>query len=211
MKKSLFLIIILLIVWAPSAALTDWVPSAALADGGQGECASIQDGTIYTPDGRLITVGFDEWGYNYQANLFNGLYCDAEYDAPWCQPWRDVSLIIAWSDSYLSNQDCNLNGALDRHLGYPTYTGSGAWVTNHQSGTYLQDGNPCHWTLFAKIVAVPVGAYLVGETWYAADGTEMGPLYWPEFALIQEVIDDPCAGLHGVQILSPDHAGLGGW
>src|SRR3989338_8129222 len=35
-------------------------------------CTTIQDGTLYTSDGRLITPGYDIWSYNYQARMFNG-------------------------------------------------------------------------------------------------------------------------------------------
>jgi deoxycytidylate deaminase len=41
------------------------------------ECITIQDGTLLTTDGRVISTGYDEWGYNYQAHMFNGGYCDA--------------------------------------------------------------------------------------------------------------------------------------
>jgi hypothetical protein len=33
------------------------------------DCTTIQDGTIYTLDGRPIVPGYDEWGYNYQAHI----------------------------------------------------------------------------------------------------------------------------------------------
>ena len=42
----------------------------------------------------MITIGFDEWGYNYQGHLFSGGYCDAYRDAVWCQAWRDVDALI---------------------------------------------------------------------------------------------------------------------
>jgi hypothetical protein len=47
--------------------------------------------------------------------------------------------------------------------------------------------------------------------WYNADGTEIGPVIWGSFVIIQQVENDPCAGIHGLQYLSPDHAGFGGW
>jgi len=39
-------------------------------------CATIQDGTISASTGELITLGYDKFGYNYQAHMFNGRYCD---------------------------------------------------------------------------------------------------------------------------------------
>ena len=91
------------------------------------------------------------------------------------------------------------------------YLGSGAWLANHQSGTYEVDGNKCKWLYFVKIVAVPSDATLTGGIWYAADGTEIGPEIWGAFATIQEVSNDPCAGIHGAQYVTPAGPGLGKW
>ncbi|MDC0449153.1 hypothetical protein OAL67_00935 [bacterium] len=181
-------------------------------------CTKIQDGTLETSAGDLLTTGFDEWGYNYQGHIFNGGYCDAYRDAAWCQPYKDVDLIMKWNDAWLANTDCDdpdgldRDGLLDRHYGFETYIGSGAWTTNHQSGEYeLEDGTTCNWNYFVKIVAAPADAELVDGIWYNADGTEIGPVIWGAFAIIQEVENDPCAGIHGLQYSSPDHVGLGGW
>jgi len=127
------------------------------------------------------------------------MYCDAYRDAEWCQPYKDVKLQMKWNDSWLSNKDCDNDGLLDRHYGYDSYIGSGAWTTNHQSGEYEQNGEICKWNYFLKIAAVPEGAYQDGTTWYAEDGTELGPAIWGSFAIIQEVENDPCSGLHGLQ------------
>jgi hypothetical protein len=37
------------------------------------KCTTIQDGTLLTSDGEVITTGYDQWGYNYQAHMFNGV------------------------------------------------------------------------------------------------------------------------------------------
>ena len=177
-----------------------------------GGCTTIQSGMIKNSQGATIVPGYDEWGYNYQAHMFNGGYCDAYYNAGWCQPYVADELIMKWNDAWMSNQDCNGDGLLDRHNGYPSYIGSGAWLTNHQQGTYVaENGQVCHWTYFCKIIAAPADATLTDGTWYNAGGTEIGPMIWNEFAIIQEVTNDPCAGIHGLQYASPDHAGLGGW
>ena len=81
----------------------------------KGECVRIQDGTLLTSTGDVIVVGYDEWGYNYQAHLFNGYYCDSYRDAAWCQEWKDVVLMMKWNDAWLSNKDCDDDGSLDRH------------------------------------------------------------------------------------------------
>jgi hypothetical protein len=201
-RKTLFILVVLLI------ALMAVSTSGA---GAKNSCTTIQDGTLVTSDGNLIETGFDEWGYNYQGHFFNGYYCDAYRDAAWCQPYKDVKLNMKWNDAWLSNKDCDGDGLLDRYYGYDSYIGSGAWETNHQSGEYEQDGKTCKWNYFVKIVAVPEDAVLVGGVWYNADGVEIGPEIWGAFAIIQQVENDPCGGIHGLQYISPDHAGFGGW
>ena len=99
---------------------------------------------------------------------------------------------------------------LDRHYGFASYIGSGAWLTNHQKGVYVDDyGKKQRWTYFTKIVAAPADATLAGGTWLAADGSEIGPVIWNEFAIIQEVYNDTGTGAHGILYLSPYKAGFG--
>jgi len=117
---------------------------------------------------------------------------------------------MKWNDAWLSNKDCDGDGLLDRYYGYPSYIGSGAWLTNHQKGTYLDEkGKKQRWTYFVKIVAAPADATSSGGTWFAADGTEIGPVIWGAFAVIQEVYNDTGTGQHGVLYLSPYSAGFG--
>jgi len=176
----------------------------------QAECTTIQDGTLLTSAGVTIETGFDDWGYNYQAHMFNGKYCDAYRDAAWCQLYKEDDLLMKWNDAWLSNQDCDADGLLDRHFGFGGYIGSGAWLTNHQKGMYVDDnGKKQRWEYFTKIVAAPADATLTNGTWYAADGSEIGPVIWGEFAVIQEVYNDTGTGDHGVLYLSPYSAGFG--
>jgi hypothetical protein len=184
----------------------------SLANSGKSaSCTTIQDGTLLTSTNEVITPGYDQWGHNYQARIFNGGYCDAYRDAPWCQAWKDVDLIMQWNDAWLSNKDCDGDGLLDRHFGFDSYIGSGAWETNHQAGEYEQDGRFCRWDYFVKIVAAPADAYVDGDNWHAAAGTEIGPVIWGAFAVIQRVYNDPCSGVTGLEYASPDHPGFGGW
>jgi hypothetical protein len=141
----------------------------------------------------------------------------------WAWPYRDVTLGMKWNDQWLSNQDRDQDGSLDRHSGYPSYIGSGAWETNHMQGSYEVEVNgnikQHHWTYFVKIVAVPSDATYDdangngnaddGETWYNGDGIEIGPSIWGAFAEIQSVENDPFAGLHGKQYGSPAGPGFG--
>lgn len=184
------------------------VGAVSAAKGGK-SCTGIQDGTLLRSDGAPIVLGYDEWGYNYQAHMFNGGYCDAYRDADWCQPYKDDELMMKWNDAWLSNKDCDDDDLLDRHYGYPSYIGSGAWLTNHQRGTYEADGKRCQWEYFVKIVAAPADAYVDDGVWYTADGTEIGPVIWGSFAIVLDVYTDPCAGDHGLQYRSPFTPGFG--
>jgi hypothetical protein len=173
-------------------------------------CTTIQEGTLVASDGNIIETGYDQWGYNYQAHMFNGKYCDSYRNAAWCQPYANDDLEMKWNDAWLSNKDCDSDGLLDRHYGFPSYIGSGAWLTNHQKGIYLDSkGKKQRWTYFTKIVAAPADATLSGGTWYTADGTEIGPSIWGEFITIQEVYNDTGTGDHGILYLSPYKVGLG--
>jgi hypothetical protein len=175
-------------------------------------CTTIQSGELLASDGSVIGIGFDDWGYNYQGQMFKGGYCDAYRDAAWCQPYKEDNLLMKWNAAWMSNADCDGDGKLDRHLGYPSYRGSGAWLTNHISGEYSgTDGEKCTWNDFVKIVAAPTDAKLINGTWFTAGGSEIGAAIWGEFAIIQEVYNDSCAGDHGVLYHSPTRAGLGNW
>jgi len=175
-------------------------------------CTTIQDGTLVGSDSATLQTGFDQWGYNYQARFFNGTYCDAYRDAPWCQDYKDVSLMMKWNEAWLDNQDCDGDSKLDRHLGLPSYIGSGAWIDNHQSGMYLDDnGKRQRWTYYVKIVAAPADAYQDTGVWYTADGVAIGPVIWGEFAIVMQVYNDTGNGEHGVSYLSPNNAGFGSY
>ena len=171
------------------------------------KCVTIQDGTILTSTGEVIITGYDEFGYNYQAHIFNGRYCD--YDRTIGGDYCDVDLIMKWNDAWMSNKDCDEDGLLDRHYGYDTYIGSGAWVTNHQSGKVEVNGKLRTWTYFVKIVAAPADAVKDGAYWYTVDGIEIGPVIWESFAIIQQVSNDPSAGEHGILYKSPIGPGFG--
>ena len=213
MKKGLLTTVILLLVLILTAMVAQAdAPDKFEAKGQAGNaCTRIQSGDLLTSEGNVITPGYDDWGYNYQAHMFNGFYCDAYRDAEWCQPYKDVELMMKWNDAWMSNKDCVGDGKLDRHFGFDSFIDSGAWLTNHQAGTYVEDGQTCNWNYFVKIVAAPADAYTSGGVWYTADGTEIGPVIWGSFAIIQQVENDSCAGLNGSQYLSPDRPGLGNW
>lgn len=157
-------------------------------------------------NGNPIFLGYDVYGYNYQAHMFNGSYCDYLRGAsvPDCE---GVDLMMKWNDAWLSNRSCDGNDKLDRHFGYDSYIGSGAWLTNHQSGRV--EGSKRKWTYFVKIVAVDEDAYEFNNFWHTADHIEIGPVIWGSFAIIQEVLNDPDSGVHGIVYKSPAGPGLG--
>jgi hypothetical protein len=224
MKKAILILVLclgLLIVAAPVMA----------AD----TCKSITKGEVVYGNGLLagtpIPTGFDAYGYNYQAHMFSGSYFnsyargagfpvwegdDAAYlainptaSSHWAWPYREDNLAMKWNDAWISNKDCSGDNLLDRHFGLPSYRGSGAWLTNHQSGTYEVDGKTYKWNYFCKIVAVPVDATKVGGIWYAANGTVIGPDIWGEFATIEEVYNDTGTGDHGILYNAPAPTGFG--
>ena len=200
MKKSAIVFICFALVFAFSTQV------AAKKD----KCTTIQSGELFTSESILIETGYDLWGYNYQAHIFNGYYCDAYRDAAWCQAYADVKLMMKWNDAWLSNKDCDGDGLLDRHYGFDSFIGSGAWLTNHMSGQYIDDDDrTCDWNYFVKIVAVPAGAYNDGGIWYTVDGNLIGQDIWGEFAIIQVVNNDVCDGVHGAQFVSPVGPGFG--
>jgi hypothetical protein len=159
-------------------------------------CPDIQSGTIFDSAGQPISTGFDQFGYNYQAHIFNGTYdsvdriLDGKY---WGSTgdFVDDQLIMKWSDSWLANVDCTgpagiPDGKLDRGLVNGAAGGvSLGWETNHVEGDYDSDGDgtqDAHYTYFVKIVWVGPGGSL-----------------WGQYEVIEEVSNDPAAGFHGLQ------------
>ena len=163
----------------------------------QADCATIQDGTITDSAGNPVTVGNDQYGYNYQSHMFNGTYdgSDRNLDGTYWGSTGDYvndKLMMKWSDDWTANKDCNGDGKLDR--GANANGISQGWLTNHIEGDYDSDGNgtqDAHYTYFVKIVWVGLGGSL-----------------WGQYEIIQEVSNDPVGGLHGVQF-KPVRPGLG--
>ena len=163
------------------------------------ECATIQDGTILDANGQVITTGFNEDGYNYQARTHQGPY----------EGHPILNYVFeTWNDAYLSNKDCDRNNRLDFANGQPNYRGTGAWLKNKYSGSHLDsEGKVCNVVQVIKYVAVPVDAISVPggpdnrNVFLDGDGNEIGiDLKYPgfeDFALIQLIWNDPCKGLSG--------------
>lgn len=219
MRRVGVTLVLLTLLTVPMAA----VPAAAAP----AECSTIVAGEIYYSAahylaGEPIPVGYDDYGYNYQAHLFSGSYANVylggygyppylgedeaylaenpEAESEWMWPYRDIDLLMKWNDAWLSNKDCDGDDALDRHYGFVSYIGSGAWETNQMVGGEGAET----WTYFTKIVAVPSTAVLVEGIWYGDDGVAIGPVIWNEFATIFEVESGT-----GLLYVSPAGPGFG--
>lgn len=162
---------------------------------GPKNCLTIQSGALTDSNGNILVLGYDQFGYNYQAHMFNGTYdssdrlLDGKY---WGSTgdYVDDKLMMKWSDDWLANQDCNGDGKLDRG----TSGTSLGWLTNLVNGDYDSDGDgsqDAHYTYFSKIVWVGPGGSL-----------------WGQYEIIQEVYNDPLGGYHGLQF-KVDAPGLG--
>lgn len=178
-------------------------------------CTNIQSGTLTDVNGNPITMGFDQYGYNYQAHMFNGTYDSVDRNLADNQagPYLgdasdppmatyDDKLIMKWSDSWLANVDCNNDFKLDRGLLDDGTLPSGiskGWLTNHAEGDYDSDGDEtqdAHYSYFVKIVWVGPGGSL-----------------WGQYEIAEQVLNDPAGGMHGLQykIVAPGFGLNDGW
>ena len=193
MKKCLW---ILAVVGALVIAST---PAAA-------QCTKIQSGTLADVNNNTLTTGYDKYGYNYQAHMFNGLYENSSRPAVPVTEGTE-KLVMAWSDDWLANVDCDGDTRLDRGLNSKTKVATGisqGWVTNHFEGDYLgKDGEMHHYTYFAKIVFV--GPAPTPDPWAANR-------IWGQYALIQELQNDKFGEYGGrikfISKLTPPGLGL---
>jgi hypothetical protein len=159
--------------------------SLLLASPALAQCVKIKDGTITDSTFATITTGYDKYGYNYQAHMFNGLV-DNYSRPPVVVTEGTENLVMKWSDDWLANVDCDGDNKLDRGLDVKTGTITGVsqgWVTNHFEGDYSgSDGEMHHYTYFAKIVFV--GPAPSPDPW-------AGTRIWGQYAVIEELQSDP--------------------
>jgi hypothetical protein len=170
MRKLGFLVVVM--------ALSVCVAAPAIA-----QCVKIQSGTLTDVKGNPITIGYDKYGYNYQAHIFNGLY--ENYSRPDTVVTEGTeNLVMKWSDDWLANVDCSEDGKLDRGLNPKTGASTGismGWVTNHFEGDYLgSDGELHHYTYFVKI------AYDAGAACTAGSSS----CIWGLYTVIEELQSD---------------------
>lgn len=188
--------------------------------------------------GKPFSTDFDIFGYNYQSHQFKGYYANLYlgeagfppyegnteaylsanpavlnniYIMTYYWPYRDAHVLMNWNDARWSNKDCDDDGQFDRHPGFDTYQGSGAWETFHTMGTYTdKEGNECRYNIQYKYVAPPSDAVLDNGIWYTPAGEEIGKEFY-YLAEIQRIVNDPCGGFQGLQYKSPLGPGKGKW
>jgi hypothetical protein len=168
------------------------VTAAPVSGGSKVGCATIAGGTITDSAGNPVVLGYDQYGYNYQARMFNGTYdsVDRKLDGKYWGSggdYVDDHLSMKWSEAWLANVDCDGDGKLDRGLVDGNVSGvSRGWLTNHVEGDYdsNSDGSEdAHYTYFSKIVWVGPGGSL-----------------WGSFEKVQEVYNDPLGGATGLSL-----------
>ena len=150
-------------------------------------CTDIKSGLLTDSLGNTLTMGYDEFGYNYQAHMFNGTYdsSDRVLDGTYwgsIGDYVDDKLMMKWSDEWLANVDCDNDGLLDRGLINGTASGTSmGWLTNHVVGDYTDVNGAQTYTYFTKI------------GW-----TGPGSPLWGEYTVLEEVYNDPAAGFTGL-------------
>jgi len=196
MRKLMSVLILVTLLAIPPTAI-------GAGQGSKGTCATIQSGTILDSANNPLTVGYDQFGYNYQAHMFNGTYdsSDRKLDGMYrgqTGDFVDDRLMMKWSNAWLANLDCDGDHKLDRGLVGGTVWGtSRGWLTNHVEGDYYDAaGNLQHYTWFAKIVWTGPGSPL-----------------WGQYTIIQEVYNDPAGGFTGLygKIGAPGFGLKGHW
>ena len=175
------------------------------------EVTKIKDGVLkYTNEkhplfNELLELGFDDYGYNYQAHLFNGTHDQWSTAKNGTAGDEELFMEMKWNDEWLSNVDANGDGKLDRpNDNDGSYIGSGAWEIYKEYT--LDENGEVDYEYMCKIIAAPVDATKSGGYWYSADGEELGYVLWEAFFVSQEVSTDPDWNYD-----SPVRNGLGNW
>lgn len=186
-KKNIGLLHISLFVLAISLGITGYIQSRVTA-ADSSSCTTIKSGTIVDSAGNPIVTGYDQFGYNYQAHMFNGTYdsVDRKLDGTYyggTGDYVDDKLSMKWNDAWIANVDCNGDHKLDRGLIDGQSDGiSKGWLTNHIVGDYTDvNGKTVGYTDFVKIVWTGAGSPL-----------------WGQYTLIQEVYNDRSTNIHGL-------------
>ena len=87
MKKAIAFLVIAAVVMSATVGAAMAKKDNKYTD----ECTTIQDGVLTYSAGHyledeLLQVGYDIYGYNYQAHMFNGLYANVYLVSPQFNP-----------------------------------------------------------------------------------------------------------------------------
>lgn len=169
------------------AVLMAFVATASPVLAAPKACNTIASGLIHDTKGNTVVLGFDQFGYNYQAHQFVGTYdsSDRVLDGKYwgsAVDYADDMLMMKWSDDWLASVDCNGDGLLDRGLVNGVVGGvSLGWLTNHVNGDYIDtNGVAQHYTDFTKIGYTGPGGGL-----------------WGVYTILMDVYNDPAGGYRG--------------
>ena len=149
---------------------------------------NVSGGTCLVPIGGFLTtvsVGFDEWGYNRCARVFNGTYsswCVERGAAPDCAGslYSSDKLVMKWNAEWDRG---NAEGWsippysawLDNEANGNKAGGSGAvwhykfqWVGSCVDGIFFADGGYCIWGQFEVLMDQGLDPNILpGHIWYA--------------------------------------------
>jgi len=154
-------------------------------------------------------TGFDEWGFNYQAQLFDGYLINAIFGDPAYAEMEHYKMMVYdgedpdfWEKvitdySYFNYMmpegllNCKLKmkwntDLLGKDGVYPeSWVDSDAWIVFH----YSMNTDDQRWTQVRKLVASKSNYTLMDGFWYDEDGNEVGKqsYYWPDLMIIQVI------------------------
>lgn len=152
-------------------------------------------------------TGFDDWGFNFNAQIFDGYLINAMFGDPVFagtphyrqmiymgegpEFWEQVIANYSYFKDMMPADllDCKLkmkwnSDLLPKNGIYPeTWVDSDAWIVFH----YSMNTDEQEWTQMRKLVARKTEFNLIGDKWYSKDGTEVGKqsYYWPDLMIIQ--------------------------
>ena len=172
------------------AALAVSIGTSSASAAASTSCATIKDGTIKAATGETITTGTDQFGYNYQAHSFNGTYdgLDRNLDGLYYgavgrlrrrQHRHEVERQLARQRRLQQATASSTVGSLTASL---VVLASAGRRTTSLATTLGADGEQHDYTIFEKIEYVGAGGSL-----------------WGGYEVTQSVVNDPYAGLDGVQ------------
>ncbi|MCK5286025.1 MAG: hypothetical protein KAJ58_02245 [Candidatus Pacebacteria bacterium] len=169
--------ILLLVVWFGVVLFTCSVFAGYTDSGGIKETSP-----KYDLMKGVANLNFSPKGYNYRTHSFKGKAnqaCPENRDTP---GYKDLNMTMKWNDAWLSNKDHNGDGYLDRHYGFDSYAGSGAWI---KIKIFKET-----WVYSVKIIAVTETDYLKEGIWYTIKGEKIGRIFRDALAVTEETLVD---------------------